>query len=463
MRLPRALLVIVSAALYALAFPPVAWTPLAWIALAPLFVALHGVGAARGAALGLGWGLATALGLCWTLPGAIARYFDVGPLAGWAGLAAVGVASGAPFALYGAWAAWTGRAGAPIAVALGWGATELLRTRAVGPAWGLVAYSQTDLVALVQVADVAGPYGVGMLVVAVNAVVAAVWLGRRVAWSAAVVAAALLAAVAYGEWRVRLAPPAGVPIAVALVQPGAAEVDEAAWLAMTNEASAGRPRLVLWSENAVAVALEDEAATRMRVSRAATGADVLLGGPSHVWGRDGVRRHNSVFLLRDGGVAGRYDKRRLLPFAEADYAPGGRSRLLRTVAGRVGALVCFEAMYPELARALSAGGAEVLANLANDAWLRYPAVAEHHLRIAALRAVENRRWVLRAAKTGVSALIDPYGRVVARQAFGEAGVVAASIVPSRVVTPYQRLGDAPLAVAAGLGLLLSIASRRRRT
>jgi apolipoprotein N-acyltransferase len=459
----------VSVALYALAFPPVGCAPLAWVALAPLLVAVARSRPRRAAALGLAWGAGIAGAVGWALPGMVVRWFGVPVWAGGAALLVVGVATaGVPVSLATGWIAWAARRGAagPLGVAVVWGGMELLRGRVLGDPWALVAYSQLAHEHLVQLADAAGPYGVALPVVAVNALVASRFApalaGRRPGRGVAAVAVLVVAAWTYGAWRLATPFAGGERVPVALVQPGTADADVGTWLALTREAARARPALVVWSENAVAGALDETPALRARVAEAAAGADVVVGGPSWAWQVDGVRPRNSVFLLRDGRVAGRYDKRRLLPLAEwspvaraeAAYEPGRHARTLRSVAGRIGTVVCFEAMYPELVRGLAAGGAELLANVANDAWFGHAAAAEQHLAMARLRAVENRRWLLRAAKTGVSAVVDPWGRVVGRAPFGAAGVVSAPVAASRVRTPYQRAGDAPL-VAALLAVVLA--------
>jgi apolipoprotein N-acyltransferase len=472
------LLAVLSATAYALAFPPLGLAPLAWVALVPLLVASARVRPRRAAGLGVVWGLGIARGLGWPLPGMVARYFGVGAGPGWVLLLAVGAGTVAvPAAAFTAWVAWAAprRVGGPLAVAAGWVALELVRGRLLGNPWGLVAYAQPAGGRLVQLADLAGPYGIAMLVALVNAALAGAWApalaGRRPRAARLAVAGTLVAAWAYGDWRLATPFARGAPVAVAVVQPGPTADDGAAWLHLTAEAASGAPALVAWSENAVGVALDDAPGVRARLSAAAGGADVLVGGPSWAWERDGIRQHNSVFLVRAGRVAGRYDKRRLLPLAEwspvataeaAAYAPGRHARTLRTAAGRVGAVVCFEAMYPELVRGLAAGGVELLANLANDAWFGHAAAAEHHLTIAALRAVENRRWLVRAARTGVSALVDPQGRITARAGYGDATVLAGRVAPSHATTPYQRAGDLPVALVALFPAVSALGARRRR-
>jgi apolipoprotein N-acyltransferase len=140
-------------------------------------------------------------------------------------------------------------------------------------------------------------------------------------------------------------------------------------------------------------------------------------------------------------VSGRYDKIHLLPFAEADFTPGTHLYALQTRAGLVAAFVCFEAMYPELVRRLASGGVALLINVSNDAWFASGAAARMHLDMARLRAVEQRRWLVRATTTGISAIVDPHGRVVAASALDEPAVVEGDVRPSGGVTWYQRNGD----------------------
>ena len=168
---------------------------------------------------------------------------------------------------------------------------------------------------------------------------------------------------------------------------------------------------------------------------------------------------------------GGYDKQRLVPFSEyapfgrwlrsdsAVYTPGREPRLLATHAGRVGAFVCAEALYPDVARGLARAGAEILANPSNDYWFGAPQAAEAQLVTATFRAIENRRFLVRATATGVSAVIDAHGRIAARSAGDGPEVVAAELRRSSAITPYQRVGD--LGVALACLVTLGLASRTR--
>jgi apolipoprotein N-acyltransferase len=462
-------LCILSGAADATSFPPLSWSWAAWLALSPLLIACASLSPLRAAVAGMCWMAAMAAGAAWCLPAMLSGYFGLATIASWVASAAIVCLSGAYVGGYGAWVAWLARrrAANPVLLAGGWLACEFARAHGgLASPWALTAYSQLGATPLVQIADIAGPYGIGMLVAGVNACVAALFVpalrGRRPLGATATIAAALAAALLYGEWRLGQAFGDGREVRVAVVQAGAPaeKIERAARLsrhvALTEQSAQARPELIVWPEYAIEAYLEEGTAVRDTVLRTAGAAraDLVLGGPHYEGSSSGTRYHNSAYLVRDGRVAARYDKQRLVPVAEdgrfawlfgeraARYAPGVGSMLLPAAALRSGALLCLEAMFPEVARRAARDGAEVLVNLSNDAWFGHPAPARHQLDIAALRAVENRRYLIRAAATGFSAVIDPHGRVVSRSEYGTHEIIESTVRPSHATTPYQRWGDA---------------------
>ena len=480
------LLAVLSAAIYSAAFPPLSLGALAWVALVPLLIAAASASVPTAAVLGLVWGITLALGVGWPLPGMIRNFTGASALSSWLVLLAVGLGlTGIYSAAFTAWVAWlVERGGAsPLAIAAGWTACELARSRLlVGNPWALVAYSQLGATRLVQLADATGPYGIGFVVAAVNATLAGVLVpalaGRRPAVSRLAAAAVVAGALGYGEWRLADGTlGGGESLRVAVVQ-GAIErglrsaPQESArnldrYVELSRAAARSNPQIVFWPEFAVDFYLQESSVERdalLAVDRELS-TDLILGGPHYVAGPPRVRYHNSVFLVSRGEVADRYDKLRLVPIAERNalgwlvrgranaYEPGRAAYPLRAAGVRVGAFVCFESMYPELVRRFAIAGAEVLANLSNDDWFGAAAPARLALDMASLRAIENRRYLVRAATTGYSAIIDPFGRRVATTELGAPGVLSATIHPSRAATPYQRWGDlfAWLAVGWALG------------
>jgi apolipoprotein N-acyltransferase len=482
----------VSALLYGAMFPPLDLDGLALVALAPYLWALSRLSPGRAAAAGALWAVLATAGTAWWLPKMLGGYFGLGPAGAWLGLAGVGLLTVGPWqAAFAAWLAWRSRRGMPSAVSVGaaWAVLEFARAHAPIPnPVGLLAYSQTAN-PMAQSADLAGPYGVGALLVFVNFALVKLFRtglaapnARRTVFA---VAATLAASLFYGEWRLGQRFDEGEPLRVALVQ--GAVVREPQWdrstrdanleqyLALTRTVAAQRPDLVFWPEFAVDFYLTEPTPYRAKLfSELRTlGVDLVTGASHYELGEQGTRYYNSVFLINQHGrLQSRYDKTRLMPFAEygplgdwmrsdaAVYDPGAGLRVLSGTGMRVGAFVCGESLFPEVARGLSNGGAELLANPSNDYWFADASGAQQHLQVAALRAIENRRWLVRPTATGISAVIDPHGRTIVRSRFGDAETLEARVRRSSAVTPYQRWGDAPVAVAL-VGVICSSGWRRR--
>jgi apolipoprotein N-acyltransferase len=437
------------------------------------------------------WAVAAAWWLNDWFPKAVSTYYLQPVAVGYAFFVVVSSLAAIPYMLFAAWyrgGVTPSTAAFPLLVAAGWTGGELLRT--LGPAgdpWALAGYSQARTLPLVQLADVAGVYGPGFVVVAVNAALA------RAHRPAGVVTAAIVAivAVAYGSTRLAEIPPDGGTTAVSIVQ-GNIDVGSqwnedlygrhlGAYLRLTHEAlERDRPSLVVWPESAVTFFLDDEALYREAISYVLqpAGAELVAGGP-RTDRASPPRLFNSAFLLSaDGRVLGRYDKQSLLPFAEhfpipgldllrrrfgrvREFTPGAVATLLPTSVGPAGVVICNEALFAPPAAARVAQGAALVIAITNDSWLADARYGEQALDMAILRAVEQRRFVVRASTAGPSAIVDPAGRIVARTSYPSAAVVAGRVAARSERTPYSRVGDAfgwtCIAVAG-----LSVAGRRRR-
>jgi apolipoprotein N-acyltransferase len=477
---------------YAAAFPPLAWPIAAWVALVPLLVACAALSPLRAFGAGLLWTATASLGVAWFFPDTLVHYFGLGPVASrLAAIVYVGGFHGVWFAAYAAWVAWLVRRGAanPWLLAGGWLACEVARSQgATGAPWVLLAFSQSHWTPVIQIADLAGPYGIGLVVAAVNAMLAACLVpalrGRRPRVAAVTIATVLVGTLGYGAWRLGEAFGDGDPVAVAVVQGGAAPADPAgrpARLARYVDLSGFAPHadLVIWPEHALDAYVQEAGPTRdavLALSRT-IGADLVVGGPHWTPAASGARYHNSAFLVRDGRIVARYDKRRLVPVAEdgrlswllgaraTRYTPGRGGFVLPATGLRIGTLLCLEAMYPSLVRRAVDDGADVLVNLSNDAWIGHPEAARLQLDVATLRAVESRRWLVRAASTGISAVVDPHGRTLAESGFETHQVLHSTVRMSRIRSPYQRWGDAFawIVITATAGMTLAAAHPSRRS
>ncbi len=476
-----------SAALYGLAFPPTAHPLLAWVALVPFLVAVRNAPSVRMAAfLGWAWQGLMAYAVADWLPRAVATYYEQPAIVGVAFFFGVFSIMGAPY--YVAFAAWyralggaAGRAW-PLLVAAAWVAAELGRGKPLtANPWALLGYSQVDVKPLIQIADVTGVYGVSFVLAAVNAALAESWLAlgrpgpavRRAAAGLGAAALTVAAVAGYGVLRLREAPAADAgSVAVAIAQ-GNLDLGSQwrqelygrnldVYLRLTADVERQEPApLVVWPENAMTFFVADEPLYRRALGRLLTplGAELLAGGPRSSGG-DAPVYHNSTFLLGpDGEIVASYDKQYLLPFAE--YFPFARLDFLRrrfarvrvftsgdapvllpTVAGRAGVVICNEAVFPEIVAARVRAGADFLVNLANDTWLGDRKYSLQAFDVVTFRAVEQRRFLVRASTAGPSAVIDPWGRVTVRtEPFTRAAVVG-RVAPRQGLTPYARVGDA---------------------
>jgi apolipoprotein N-acyltransferase len=470
-----ALLALLSAALYAAAFPPFALRPAALFALVPLFAAASRARPTRAAAIGLVWAVAATACVTWWLPRMLRAFFEIPTPIGVAWLAALGaLAIGPAYALFAAWLAWAARRRppAPLTIGAAWVCAEWLRAHGpLGSPWALAGYAAVGT-PLAQAADLAGPAAPGYAIAVANAALAGIVLrAPRARLHAAGALALILALAGYGAVRLGQRFDHGEPLRVVVIQsgvtwtyapdPAESEVHLRRQLELTERARAGAPRLVVWPEHAIDFYLRDESPERTALLAAfAAPEPVLVLGAPHYERPGGVARYlNSVFLVEGGAVAARSDKLRLVPFAERSplgaMAPslGGRwtagvPRVLPSAPARIGAFVCAEAMDPDVARRLAREGAELLVNPSNDFWFRSEGAARLQLETASLRAIEERRWLVRAAPTGFSALVDPHGRIRASTRYGEPEVLAGEVSRAAGATPFRTAGDWPIAAAA---------------
>ena len=145
------------------------------------------------------------------------------------------------------------------------------------------------------------------------------------------------------------------------------------------------------------------------------------------------------------------------------FTHGEPGATLATRFGDAATVICFEGIFPEIVRAQTRRGAGLLINLSNDAWLGPGAGPEQHLAMVALRAVENRLWVIRATTTGVSAFVDPTGRVIARTPPDVPAFLNGEVVWMHVDTVYKRWGDAFAFGCVAMSVLAVLILSRRRT
>jgi apolipoprotein N-acyltransferase len=393
-----------------------------------------------------------------------------------------------------------------------WTALELAAARITSVPWDQLGYSQVDNALVNQLAPWTGVYGISFLLVAVNALLAGGLLLERSSgkrqWGIAGVV--LLAGGAAG---ILLSPPQPAPTATAvLIQPNLDVASESAWsgpgewdahiaefqrlaseqcktfiagIPQTGAPQgeivcppyATHPDLVVWPESPAPFVEDDPRLQQALVAIAhEQQAPLVVGsiGTDFSAEEQSWRDYNSALVVgADGARVGRYDKIHLVPFGEyipfqhlltfarkltgrvSSFTRGTDRKVFRLGGHRYGVFICYEAVFADEVRQFARLGAEALVNISDDGWYGDTSAPWQHLNMVRMRAIENRRWILRDTNNGVTAAIDPYGRV--RQSIPRHVVDA---LPAEYgfrsdVTYYTAHGDvfAWLCVIVGLGIV----------
>ncbi len=384
------------------------------------------------------------------------------------------------------------------AAPLVWAAAEYARGHVMtGFPWVPLGNSQIDVAPIAQAASVVGVYGLSALVVLAS--VALAWLvvgppGRGRAAPVAAVAALVVGVLIWGAMRLssEALVRTGTPVRVALIQGNVAQGQKwdpafgeriyRRYLALSRDGVAQGATLIVWPESATPFFFEDDpAAEATRLLARETGARLFIGSDQI----EGAARrlYNSAFLIQPtGSIGGVYRKIHLVPFGEyvplesilsfagplveqvGGFTPGDTLTIFNIREGAFSTAICYEAVFPELSRDAVRRGSQLLTSITNDAWFGRSSAPWQHLAMARMRSVETGRYMARAANTGISAIVDPYGGIVRQTALFEEAVSVGEVRLLDGTTPYVMIGDvvpwAGLVVA--LGLWATSARRRHR-
>jgi|WetSurMetagenome_2_1015567.scaffolds.fasta_scaffold06740_3 apolipoprotein N-acyltransferase len=503
--LSPAVLAVLSGLFLTLSFPRFGWPAMAWVALAPLLVALarRPVSASssrssslRAFSLGLLAGFVYFCGTTYWTGWVMRQYGDLGPATAWPLMLLLA----AYLALYPAFFALivhrlVARLGtrALVLAPAAWVTTELGRGYLfTGFPWVLLGYSQVTVLPVAQLASLVGVFGLSGLVALVNAAVVLAVIDRtRFRWGVMAVTAALVAVtVAWGGARLadnRLTRE-GTEYRVGLIQgsvsqgekwnPERAAAIVRSYVDRTRQAAAAGAQFVVWPESALPFFFQEEPAVGDAIRQLAHDTrTTLLFGSDQLERTTPPRYYNAAFLIEPTGtVAAIYRKLHLVPFGEyvplkrllffagplvqavSDFSEGDRMVMLPVAGHRVSTAICYEVVYPDLGRRATLAGSELLTTITNDAWFGYSSAPWQHFAMASMRAIEQGRYLARAANTGISGIVDPYGRVLARTPLFQAETVVGTVRFLTAQTVYGRTGDLfayACAVAILAALLLS--------
>jgi apolipoprotein N-acyltransferase len=380
-------------------------------------------------------------------------------------------------------------------VPLAWAAIELARTYLLtGFPWNLIGAAIVDYTPLIQIDRFAGPYLLGCLVLLPGVTIA--WLiTQRAAGALRLMVASAVGIVMLVWWATgyvrekvaRLDTRDEIHLA-ALLQPNISQ--EMRWndanvieifqrmMTLTEAAANEGANVVIWPESTVPLsyAVTNFYRDSIEAISASRNIDVILGSvaedpsqPDKLW--------NAAFLVSGGKTIGHYDKIRLVPFGE--YVPLRKmlffaQKLVHAVGefefgtkdsplcGKhaYGPAICYEVVYPQITRTQVLHGADVLVTITNDAWYDGTSAPRQHLNQARLRAVEDDRWLLRAATTGISAWIDPTGHVLREIPMGREGILLAKFATKTTMTPYVRFGDWFAYLSCAIVIIALVARRK---
>lgn len=479
-----------SGVLLALSFPKYGHPAIAFIAIVPLLVALRGVSTRRGFALGLVAGFIHYAGtVYWT--GATVSQFGGLPVfvaVLVAGLLALYMAT--YIAAFGAVTATLtrrfGDTGFWLAPAV-WVSMEWLRGVVLGGfPWIPLGNTMVTMLPIAQLASLIGVLGLSWFVATLNAgfAIAAISGGRRRAVAAGISVALVALVSVWGGFRLASNTLiAGTPIKVGLIQGNIAQTDKwnparadmilNRYLQLSRQAVAGGARFLIWPESSTPFYFEeDEAGGLVRKMVRETGVPLLLGSDEMEAGPP-EKNYNAAFMLDPGGAtAAVYRKIHLVPFGEyvpmqrllffvgplveavSAFSAGTRVTMMPVEGHMVSTAICYEVTYSSLALEAVHNGSEMLTTVTNDAWYGSSSAPYQHFEMAMMRAIEQGRYLVRAANTGISGIVDPYGRVVIKSDLFETVAIVGEARFVTAKTVYATIGD----LAAYVCMVLTVAA-----
>lgn len=492
---------LVSGGLLTASFPDTGLFYLAFIALVPLWVSLGSMAPGQAFFAGLITGSVHYLSLIYWIVPTMTIYGGLHPI--------LAIACLVLFSLYlalypGIFAFLLKKSGippwlGPLGGALIWVGLELIRTHALtGFPWGGLGYSQFANIPLIQCADMFGVLGISFIIVICNGGLSFAWFLirerkqrqealRDLAITIGCLIVILSSALGYGKFRIKTVDQwiQEAPAPRITVVQGNINQDKKWNKAFKDHTveqygrlslEAQRPDLIIWPETALPFYYGRDVlySNRVDVIVRQARSHFLIGSPAvDTTTGEGIKYYNRSYMLNPLSlVTGTYDKTHLVPFGEyvplqdllffikkltvqsGNFSRGETGAIPLSFDGhKTGVLICFEILFPDISREFTANGADLLTTITNDAWFGRTSAPRQHFSIAVLRAVENRRSVIRAANTGISGFIDPAGRILDQTDLFETASLTQPVPALTQMSFYTRHGDL-LAMAALVAICL---------
>jgi len=480
---------VVSGLLLTTAFPKINFSWCAWFALIPLFTAMRDATPGQGFRLAMTTGMTHYIGLLYWLVHTMHVY---GYLPVYQSVIILFLMSIILSIFIGIFGWLTATIDSPKhlwLIPVFWTALEYIRTYIfTGFPWEFLGHSQYQHLWVIQIADLIGVYGISFLIVTINVALFACFasffkyrwkhLPIKIRITGAYLLAGgilLTATLIYGQKRIvtidgtlKSAP----KVNIALVQ---GNIDQSIkwessfqnftikrYQRLSRTSLPEKPDLIVWPETATPFYFNYDKKLTQRVINGIKRAKTpfLIGSPSVIVKHDDVRYYNSAYLInKDGVTIDKYDKVHLVPFGEyvplkkyfpfigkmveqiGDFRAGVKGGVLKWQKANLGVQICYEIIFPDLARAMVKNGADLLINITNDAWFGATSAAYQHFSMAVFRSVENKRALARSANTGISGFVDPVGRILATTPIYEENVLTRPCSVLKENTIYTRFGD----------------------
>ncbi|MBN2568265.1 MAG: apolipoprotein N-acyltransferase [Deltaproteobacteria bacterium] len=491
-----------SGVLLFISFPAYEFHYVIWVAIVPLLYALKGRSLSQSFFIGLISGLVYNVGIIYWVSFVVVHYGYLPLYLGISVMLLLALYLSLYVSLFSVALVYLRRKGIRdiYSAPLLWTVFEFAKAHFLtGFPWENLAHSQYDFTLLIQIADVTGIFGITFLIVLINcAFYDLLTMQLRKTFFKEVISVTIVFGliIFYGFYRIENVQNSLKDtdhMNVSLIQ---GNIDQSVkwdpkfqmdtlriYRELSFMASASEPSLIVWPETAAPFYFQniDEMHENILDIARRTGAYLLLGSPSYVNDKDRYLFKNSVYMVSpEGKIVGRYDKTHLVPFGEyvpfkkflffvqklvvgaGDFIPGDGITTLTMDGKGLGVLICYEGIFPEISSEYGAKGSTLLVNVTNDAWYGWTSAPYQHLTMAVFRAVENRTHFVRAANTGISAIIDPTGKIISRTGLFERAVLNGRVQLSSQITFYELYGDLFVYVCGVLILVVFLFSLTRR-
>jgi len=493
-----------SGILLILSFPKFGRGFIAWVALVPLIYSLKDIKSLSTAfSLGFITGLTCHIGILYWITYVVVRYGNLPYYAGISAMLLLAVYLSLYTAMFGAGVYYFREKSVPniFTIPVLWTVLEYAKSHLLtGFPWENLAYSQYGYLPFIQIADITGIYGITFIIIMINVTICDVIImtestRKRVAGEIILGFLIVFIVCIYGISKIDQMESLkrnAKHIDISVIQ-GNIEQD-IKWNRQFQQESidiyrkhslsttVSGSKLIVWPETATPFYFQDPDIMHEFVINIAkdSGRWLLFGSPSYFKDEHGLSFMNSAFLLSpDGNICGKYDKVHLVPYGEyvplrtvfpfinkivvgvGDFTVGKGFYPLQMDQHKLGVLICYEGIFPEIARSYKNSGADLLINITNDAWYGRTSAPYQHLSMTIFRAVETRTYVVRAANTGITAFIDPTGNIIRRTGLFEETSLNETVNFMNEKTFYILYGDIFIYVCI-LSILIFIIIPKRR-